>query len=72
MYANQPIISYNRTEYCQINTELTIIRTSGLVAIVEDCHANRFPCMVEMMSENEVVVVVEEVIEEPKAQLTLF
>jgi len=75
LFARQPIISYNRSEYCPVNAELTLIRSDGIVAIVETAVGNRFPCLVEMLSENEVVVLVDEgVLPEPVVtdQLRLF
>ena len=72
MYLKETIKSYNRSIYAEQGEEVNVISYNGLVAILETAHKERFPCLVEMLSENEVVVVVEEVIEEPKAQLTLF
>lgn len=69
MYATTDICSYNRTLYAAQNTPLTVIRTSGAVAIVETAQGFKFPCPVEMLSENEVVVVVDKPIE---SQLMLF
>jgi hypothetical protein len=73
MFSTRPILSYNRTEYCPVNAELTIIRSDGIVAIVETCAGQRFPCLVEMLSEELTVVVVEEKIEVVVTdQLSLF
>lgn len=72
MYLKQTIKSYTRQVYAEQGEQVNVISYNGLVAIVETCAGERFPCLVEMLSENEVMVLVEEVIEEPKAQLTLF
>ena len=71
-FATQDINSYNRQSYASQNDPLNLIRSDGLVAIVETAVGNRFPCLVEMLSENEVVVLVEEEIEQPIAQLKLW
>lgn len=72
LFATQDIRSYNRSPYASQNDPLTLIRSDGIVAIVETEHGSRFPCLVEMLSDNEVVVLVEESIEEPVAQLKLW
>jgi len=69
-FATQDIRSYNRSIYCAQNDPLTLIRSDGIVAIVETAVGSRFPCLVEMLSENEVVV--EESVTEPVAQLKLW
>jgi hypothetical protein len=72
MYTSQQILSYNRSEYAPINTPVSIIRSDGIVAIVETAQGNRFPCLVEMLSEEMVVVVVEEAEVVRKEQLELW
>lgn len=60
MYLKQTIKSYNRQVYAQQGEQVNVISYNGLVAIVETCAGEKFPCLVEMLSENEVVVLVEE------------
>lgn len=76
MYLKQTIKSYTRQVYAEQGEQVNVISYNGLVAIVEDCKSNRFPCLVEMLSENEVVVLVEEDIIESEPvindQLRLF
>ena len=75
-YPTIPILSHTSgTRYAAQNEPLTIIRSDGLVAIVETARGNRFPVLVELLSDNEAVVVVEpEHVKEPEIfdQLRLF
>jgi hypothetical protein len=72
MYTIQDIRSYTRSLYAHQNEEVQIVSVNGLVAIVEAASGNRFPCMVELLSEDMVVVVVEEEVTEQINQLSLF
>jgi type II secretory pathway component GspD/PulD (secretin) len=72
MYAKEDIHSYNRSLYAKQNDFLAPIRSDGLVAIVETAHGNRFPCLVELLSEDEVVVLVETPEVVRKEQLELW
>lgn len=58
-YASQQLRSNNRSIYAEQNDPLTVVSVNGLVAIVETAKGNRFPCLVELLSDDRVVVVVE-------------
>ncbi len=59
-YPTIPIISHTqRTQYCAQNEPLQVVSTNGLVAIVETARGNRFPCLIELLSDEQVVVIVE-------------
>lgn len=59
MYCIQNIYSYNRSLYAEQNEDVSIISRSAHVAIVEG-KRGRFPVLFELLSDNMVVVVVEE------------
>jgi hypothetical protein len=61
-----------RTLYAAQNEPLTLHHVNGLVAIVETATGSRFPCLVELLSDEMVVVVVVEEVKEIKDQLELF
>lgn len=71
-YATQTITSYNRSLYCNQNDPLTVISQTGLVAIVETAKGNRFPILIELLSDEMVLVVVEEAQADRKEQLELW
>lgn len=71
-YAKQQITSYNRSVYAEQNEPLSVISQNGLVAIVETAKGNRFPVLVELLSDDMVVVLVEDGVVERKEQLELW
>jgi hypothetical protein len=72
MYTIQDIRSYTRSLYAHQNEEVQIVSVNGLVAIVEAAQKDRFPCLVEMLSEEMVVVVVDAPEVVRKEQLELW
>jgi hypothetical protein len=58
MYCKEPIKSYSGQIYADQNEAVTIISVSAHVAIVES-KRHRFPVLIELLSEDKVVVVVE-------------
>lgn len=72
-YPITDILSNNRTLYAAQNEPVELLHINGIVAICETCKGNRFPVLLERLSDDQVVVIVEEIEVKPiKEQLELW